>query len=214
MAFITQEEGQFQVEISAAAPAGYSDTFAGTNGVHLLDHHMTGDGTSHWTAVVNAAGADNIFINDNAAAEGAWGEALVGFASPSTADSSMIAVRASFHHSAMIAPCIRMPANNLGYYVKFAIESGGNWTLMQVGKNADAEFHYLSGSWATASAHTIRIVMTTGSILAVYVDGTLADHTIDDSAAPLAAGNSGIYLGVSSGSIEPLIDACTDQSSF
>ncbi len=195
-----------------AAPPGITDAFTDTDAVHVLDHHMTYNGTSHWTCSLGAA-PDGFVINTNAVQGGAWADSNHAFYSPSTVDSSQITHKASTPTAAAVKACVRMPANNSGYCVGLSTISGANYTTVDVTKNGV----YLSGwgsvTYATASDHTVKITAsgTTTVTISVWIDGGEMASTLSDSTTPLGAGNSGFQVVNNNGSARIMLDDYTDQ---
>lgn len=180
-----------------------SDSFTGTNDVALTTHD------SNW---VHTTDDDYGKIYGNGVGYGAWSEGSYRYTG-SNGDTSQVVVKGGY--GARIGPCVRMTSGNQGYRVNFTDLSGANWTFIKLYKNGSWIAHIASGSWASASDYTLRLVASGTSspvTLTAYVNGSSVGNT-NDSSSPYTSGLSGLRLVGEADNDVTLGDDWTDGAS-
>lgn len=181
-----------------------SDSFTNSNNVALTTHN------ANWSLVTDD---DFGIIYGNGVGYSQWSAGSYSY-SGSNGDSSQVVVKGGFGNR--IAPCVRMGSSTSGYGVTFSSMSGSNWTAIFLLKDGSWNADIASGTWATDSDHTVRIVASGTSspvTLTAYVNGVSVGSAIDSS-SPYTSGLSGLLLIGGADNNVTLGDDWTDGASL
>lgn len=180
----------FKKKAAATPPAGNSDSFTDTNGVHLADHN------ANW-AGYGDVGLDNITIQGNKASGTTYVSTWARYTS-STADTSQI-VMSAYTDNASINPSIgvmvRGSSTSKGYVFKLFQQDGTNWTYWELDKNGSWADSAAGQTFAGNTSHILKITAsgTSSVVINMYVDGNLI-HSYTDSSSPIGSGNPGFFV--------------------
>lgn len=173
-----------------AAPAwAASDSCTDADGTALATHD------ANWTQVNSTYAVANLKIASNkctTTSNFAQGSAYYNASSVDTSQIVMKAATSAISGAKFVA--VRMGSSQFGYSAAFATASGGNWTVMVIRKN-NSFYTSISGSWAMASDHTVKITVSGTSTVTinVTVDGTDIGSISSDSSSPIGSGHPGFY---------------------
>lgn len=175
----------------ATSPAGNSDAFTGADDTALATHDANwGDANSTYTV------ANMEIISNRAQPTGNYSQGGARYTTSTSDTVQMVYIGGRSGAGGAFNACfVRGNGTVLGYSVALGGESGGNWTEAKVYKNLSNQLGTsISGSWAQASDHTIRIVAsgTTTVTLTVSIDD-IEIGSRQDTTDTYESGNPGFF---------------------
>jgi hypothetical protein len=193
--------------VTAVAPTGYSDDFTGTASTPLATHD------ANWTSM-DAAWPVGAFIlsgDSTVLPNAAYNNASAYYAG-SASDTSQIVYKGQTHCRVGSYVAVRAGAASFGYSATFEGLTGGNWTVMDVRKNGTNQAYPTIANADCTVDHTIKIVAsgTSTTTITVYVDGTAAGSTYQDSSTPITSGHPGFYSGTGQYPVDQIFDSWQD----
>lgn len=168
-----------------------NDGFVNTNGVLLVNHSVE----TTWTAN-SSSDADTVAtIQSNQLNISSFTEYFVFCTSQE--DSAEFVLKGDVDRNRGVGPAVRMGASTKGYSTTFSVESGGNYTRVNIDKNG-VFLALFNGSWAVNADHTLKItaVDNAGDVdLEAFVDTiSVITHTDLAASTPITGGFDGMFL--------------------
>jgi hypothetical protein len=189
---------------SAAAPAGYHDTFTANDGTHITAH--TSEGVT-WTYVTGNSA--DVPIASNMVYPEAW--QVGSYHSQSTSDTSQAVVKGTAAINYSAGPCVRMQASTNGYclYLQGQDHTPAHyhsWMIREDG-NYGGEGLIAPASIAITEDITLKIVAS-GDQLTAYINGVDSGHIHDST---YASGYAGFQVAEGTGNSRGLLDDWQDH---